>query len=167
MSSPTLDTSPTHGDHTLQVPSVPAFSFKARLPTSSSSQSTSSTATGLKQRRVSLALPSSTRVAWNFRDDTGVESHVPETGASDLVPEKWRKMRKIAPLGDNEVPHEKKQRKKWSDEETQMLVTGCNIVSCFDTIIYHPWPHSELSTALATGRQSSVILISSLTTVRQ
>ena len=167
MSSPTLSTPPTHRDHPLQVPSAPAFSFKARLPTSSSSESSSSIATGPKQRRVSLALPSSTRVAWNFRDDTGVESHVPETGASDIVPEKWRKMRKIAPGADNEISQEKKQRKKWSDEETQMLVTGCNIVSCLDTLSTIPGPHPELSTVSETGRQSSAILTSSLTTVHQ
>ena len=167
MSSPTLDTPPTHGDHALQVPSTPAFSFKARLPTSSSSETTSSTAAGPKQRRVSLALPSSTRVAWNFRDDTGIESHVPETGASDLVPEKWRKMRRIAPATDNEAPHEKKQRKKWSDEETQMLVTGCNMVSCLDTLSTILGPHSEFSTVSETGRQSSAIPTSGLTTGRQ
>ncbi|KAF8553264.1 hypothetical protein OG21DRAFT_1414607 [Imleria badia] len=57
------------------------------------------------QRRSSLAPPASPRLvpAWNFRDDT--------------LKGKLR--------GDAFVVH-KKQRKKWSEEETQMLVDGCN-----------------------------------------
>jgi hypothetical protein len=95
-------------------------------------------ATPLKQRRVSLALPSAPRVvqAWTFRDDTGLDSHVPETDAAhQLMPEKRGKMRKIA-VADEPDPdaasgeREKRQRKKWSAEETQMLVDGCNRV-CF------------------------------------
>lgn len=95
-------------------------------------------ATPLKQRRVSLALPSAPRVvqAWTFRDDTGLDSHVPETDtAHQLMPEKRGKMRKIA-VADEPDPdaaggeREKRQRKKWSAEETQMLVDGCNRV-CF------------------------------------
>ncbi|KAF5378609.1 hypothetical protein D9615_007140 [Tricholomella constricta] len=115
----------TASDNALQVPSASTFSFKAPFPASSS---TFSAASPLKQRRVSLALPSSPRVvqAWNFRDDTGVESHVPETEASRLVPEKRGKMRKLATGADGEPFLEKKQRKKWSDEETKMLVLGCN-----------------------------------------
>lgn len=113
------------GDSNIQVPSTSTFSFKAPFPASSSSFTAASP---LKQRRVSLALPSSPRVvqAWNFRDDTDLDSHVPETEASGLVPAKRGKMRKIA---DGEPFQEKKQRKKWSDEETQMLVAGCNRVS--------------------------------------
>ena len=41
-------------------------------------------------------------------------------------------MRKISTATDRddpEVSQEKKQRKKWSMEETQMLVNGCNLVS--------------------------------------
>ncbi|KAF9450975.1 hypothetical protein P691DRAFT_664168, partial [Macrolepiota fuliginosa MF-IS2] len=58
----------------------------------------------LKQRRVSLALPPSVpRVPWSFRDDTGI------AGPNSAAP----------------LP-EKKPRKKWSPEETQMLVEGCN-----------------------------------------
>ncbi|KAF8055241.1 hypothetical protein FPV67DRAFT_1436555 [Lyophyllum atratum] len=112
-------------DTTLQVPSASTFSFKAPFPASSSSFAAASP---LKQRRVSLALPSSPRVvqAWNFRDDTGLDSHVPETEAAGLVPEKRGKMRKLATGADCEPFQEKKQRKKWSDEETKMLVSGCN-----------------------------------------
>ncbi|XP_006455646.1 hypothetical protein AGABI2DRAFT_121547, partial [Agaricus bisporus var. bisporus H97] len=58
------------------------------------------------QRRVSLALPASApRVPWAFRDDTGL------AGPSSAPPP---------------APPEKKPRKKWSPEETQMLVDGCN-----------------------------------------
>ena len=44
-------------------------------------------------------------------------------------------MRKISTATDRDDPEvasssqEKKQRKKWSMEETQMLVNGCNLVS--------------------------------------
>ncbi|KAF9459396.1 hypothetical protein BDZ94DRAFT_1312417 [Collybia nuda] len=115
-----LSSSP--GKSQLKVPSSSTFSFKAPFPASSSSNA-------LKQRRVSLALPSSPRVvqAWSFRDDTGLDSHVPETVDSGLVPEKRGKMRKIAATADDDSRfQEKKQRKKWSPEETQMLVDGCN-----------------------------------------
>jgi hypothetical protein len=83
---------------------------------------------------VSLALPSSPRLvpAWNFRDDTGLTSHVAETSAP--MPERKGKMRKIAGDGDYResvgafIIQQKKPRKKWSEEETQMLVEGCNTV---------------------------------------
>ncbi|KAG5643856.1 hypothetical protein DXG03_009540 [Asterophora parasitica] len=127
MASAALETSTARKalDSTLKVPSASTFSFKAPFPVASTSFSPASP---LKQRRVSLALPSSPRVvqAWNFRDDTGVESHVPETETSALVPEKRGKMRKLATGADGEPYQEKKQRKKWTDEETKMLVLGCN-----------------------------------------
>ena len=53
------------------------------------------------------------------------------------MPERRGKLRKIAddsvsqprePLEGGLVIQQKKQRKKWSEEETQMLVTGCNTV---------------------------------------
>ncbi|KAJ7572661.1 hypothetical protein C8J56DRAFT_874906 [Mycena floridula] len=98
------------------------FSFKAPFPATT------------KQRRVSLALPSSPRLvpAWDFRDDTGLGSHVPEC----LMPEKRGKMRKIAPEGDDE----KRPRKKWSEEETKMLVDGCQLhgVGNWKTILNDP-----------------------------
>jgi hypothetical protein len=43
-----------------------------------------------------------------------------------------RKISTVADRDDSEVAcssQEKKQRKKWSMEETQMLVNGCNFVS--------------------------------------
>lgn len=113
-------------------PSAPTFSFTAPLPSSSS----------LKQRRVSLALPSSPRLvpAWNFRDDTGLaSSHKPSepttitTTTTTAMPERKGKVRKI--INNLDEPREpdsglviqqKKPRKKWTEEETQMLVTGCN-----------------------------------------
>ena len=56
------------------------------------------------------------------------------------MPEKRGKMRKIATDGDGTVSEpiaEKKQRKKWTVEETQMLVDGCNTVS-FDHLCENP-----------------------------
>jgi hypothetical protein len=113
------------------IPSASTFSFKAPFPTSSLDLTASPTP--LKQRRVSLALPNSPRLvpAWSFRDDTGIELHVAETFR---LGEKKGKMRKIANDSDRDDPdlapaHEKKQRKKWTPQETQMLVDGCNVVS--------------------------------------
>lgn len=46
-------------------------------------------------------------------------------------------MRKVASDEQRNAAHgavpvpEKRQRKKWSEEETQMLVNGCNVVSGF------------------------------------
>ncbi|KAG1796948.1 uncharacterized protein HD556DRAFT_260886 [Suillus plorans] len=120
-------------DLTCKPPTAVTFSFTAPFPAVSSSiSSASSTSSALKQRRVSLALPSSPRLvpAWNFRDDTGLTSHVAETSAP--MPERKGKMRKIAGDGDYResvgsfIIQQKKPRKKWSEEETQMLVEGCN-----------------------------------------
>ena len=126
----------------------PSYPLPPALSPSSSSSSQSA-----KQRRVSLALPSSPRVfpAWSFRDDTGLGVHSADADAdaADGDEEKKGKMRKIAqdsmssmadgqpgssaqgaqlstlPLSDKP---EKKPRKKWTMEETQMLVAGCNKV---------------------------------------
>ncbi|KIY66154.1 hypothetical protein CYLTODRAFT_444894 [Cylindrobasidium torrendii FP15055 ss-10] len=94
------------------LPSSSTFSFKAPYPAT------------LKQRRVSLALPSSPRVvpAANFRDDTGIYVQGAETSTEGSP-------LKISSEPDAEEtmpPLEKKARKKWSPEETQMLVDGCN-----------------------------------------
>ena len=107
---------------TCTPPSTSTFSFKAPFPTPSSSLP-------LKQRRVSLALPSSPRLvpAWSFRDDTGLDSHI--AGTSELTPERKGKMRKLDMDQDtSDAMSEKRQRKKWTAEETQMLVDGCNTV---------------------------------------
>ncbi|KII84145.1 hypothetical protein PLICRDRAFT_118381 [Plicaturopsis crispa FD-325 SS-3] len=103
-------------------PSASTFSFTAPF----------SPASALKQRRVSLALPSSPRLvpAWSFRDDSGLDSHVAETSGA-MSEKKGSKMRKItADDSERDEPAtsalEKKQRKKWTEEETQMLVDGCN-----------------------------------------
>lgn len=84
------------------------FSFSAPYPSSSAP----------KQRRVSLATPASEREvpAFKFRDDTGLPS------PSD---ERRGKVRRLT----SPAPPEKKARKKWTMEETQMLVEGCNRVS--------------------------------------
>ena len=106
------------------------FSFTAPCP------SASINASALKQRRVSLASQSSPRVvqAWNFRDDTGLDSQASvSTSNGQLVPEKKGKMRKIdlSQVGDDSSSSrmEKKPRKKWTEEETMMLVEGCQTVS--------------------------------------
>ncbi|KAI0321150.1 hypothetical protein OF83DRAFT_1161950 [Amylostereum chailletii] len=87
-------------------PTLPtsAFSFSAPFPTA------------LKQRRVSLALPSAPRqvAPWTFRDDTALGSD-----------ERKGKVRKLDRTPPDDLP-EKKARKKWTMEETQMLVDGCN-----------------------------------------
>ncbi|KAI0641054.1 hypothetical protein C8Q79DRAFT_920329 [Trametes meyenii] len=117
---------------TSTLPSTSTFSFTAPFPTSPSQA---------KQRRVSLALPSSPRIfpAWSFRDDTGLGVHSTDApsdpSSSTSGPEKRGKMRKIATEensadGESSQPQpplpEKKPRKKWTMEETQMLVAGCN-----------------------------------------
>ena len=88
----------------------------------------------LKQRRVSLALESSPRIvpAWDFRDDSGLDAHF--ASSSKETAEKRGKMRKITAeqLEQLATPFhvaEKRQRKKWTEEETNMLVEGCNTVS--------------------------------------
>jgi hypothetical protein len=83
--------------------------------------------------------------AWNFRDDTGLTSHVAETSAP--MPERKGKMRKIADDSDRHettssfIIQHKKPRKKWSEEETRMLVEGCNTVGPCATC---EWCVSEL-----------------------
>jgi hypothetical protein len=137
-----------------QPPSAHTFSFTAPFPAAESSSSVSppspNTSSLLKQRRVSLALPSSPRLvpAWNFRDDTGLASHVAETSA--VMPERRGKMRKIADDSyprdkpDGFIIQQKKQRKKWSEEETQMLVDGCNTVR----LSIYPCPQLQHSSYL-------------------
>ena len=95
-------------------PSSSSFSFKA-------------------PRRVSLALPSAPRLVqpWSFRDDTSLDAHsLPRPD-----PDKRGKMRKIAPATADTDPQppaqEKKPRKKWTPDETQMLVDGCQRVRPF------------------------------------
>lgn len=98
----------------------------------------------VKQRRVSLALPSSPRVVegWSFRDDTGLGVTAGETSASGSaspLAADGKKGRTKSELSTATTPEnegdekeekkpEKKPRKKWSPEETQMLVEGCNKV---------------------------------------
>ena len=96
-------------------------------------------------------MPSAPRIvpAWSFRDDTGLDAHA-VASTSELGPEKRGKMRKLdTDDGERELSEpvnaEKKQRKKWTAEETQMLVDGCNIVSKTLPLIDGPmltWPFS-------------------------
>ncbi len=105
------------------LPSASTFSFKAPFPISAAGVS------ALKHRRVSLASPSSPRLVqpYSFRDEMGLHANAPTSG-----PEKKGKMRKIdlSLAADDEpalIP-EKKPRKKWTAEETDMLVKGCRLV---------------------------------------
>ncbi|KAK0216545.1 hypothetical protein EDD85DRAFT_435798 [Armillaria nabsnona] len=125
MDTTTTTATATNAATTSSLPSTAEFSFKAPFPASSTS---TFHASPLKHRRTSLALPSSPKLvpAFSFRDDTGLESHVAETC---LVPEKRGKLRRISADAENDdwpQATEKKLRKKWSAEETQMLVDGCN-----------------------------------------
>jgi hypothetical protein len=107
--SPFLSSPPSHLTMATAVTThTSAFSFTAPFPSSS----------GPKQRRVSLATPASEREvpAFKFRDDTSLPS------PSD---ERRGKVRRLT----SPAPQEKKARKKWTMEETQMLVEGCNRVS--------------------------------------
>lgn len=112
-------------EQTCSPPSTSTFSFTAPLPATSH----------LKQRRVSLATPSSPRLvpAWDFRDDTGLYTQPQPAAGSSGPAEKKGKMRRImnddgdGDLGEGEErPTQKRIRKKWTMEETQMLVEGCN-----------------------------------------
>ncbi|KAJ3533094.1 hypothetical protein NM688_g7331 [Phlebia brevispora] len=134
-----------------KLPSTSTFSFTAPFPPPSDTSANPALSPHKQQRRVSLALPSSPRQfpAWSFRDDMSVG--VGAASPSGLVPEKKGKMRRIAnddddlitastsarPLGSFKTSQtagtstavagetSKKQRRKWTDEETQMLVDGC------------------------------------------
>jgi hypothetical protein len=139
------------------APPSSAFSFSAPYPPGSSL----GPGLGPKQRRVSLALPAaSPRVAdaWSFRDDTGLQAHgrAGEGSAGGPLPEKKGKMRRIDSVEGKycEPDHrlspglggrtlEKKTRKKWSMEETEMLVAGCNKVIPFsvsNVLLLMPYP---------------------------
>ncbi|KAJ6491421.1 hypothetical protein C8R47DRAFT_976842, partial [Mycena vitilis] len=136
------------------LPASSTFSFKAPLPpsqahtqahASGSTVSPPATATvGQKQRRTSLALPSSPRVvpAWNFRDDTTVpyadaarkgkvrriDTSAHDDGDEGEGEEDDREREKVEDgVGSGSPEKEKKVRRKWTAEETQMLVDGCNI----------------------------------------
>ncbi|CCM02282.1 uncharacterized protein FIBRA_04369 [Fibroporia radiculosa] len=108
------------------LPSTSTFSFTAPFPPESSAAPSP-----LKQRRVSLASAASPRLvpAWSFRDDTGLGVH---SGDQSSPSEKRGKMRRVDSGGDRpddeyaQPYSEKKARKKWTMEETQMLVNGCN-----------------------------------------
>lgn len=96
-----------------------------------------------KQRRVSL--PSSPRLCpasgWPFRDEMGLEA-ISTTAAvahqdkdTDIKVDKKQELNLTNLVGDDSVmlppaSSEKRPRKKWSKEETQMLVDGCNKVCC-------------------------------------
>ncbi|TFK26914.1 hypothetical protein FA15DRAFT_702333 [Coprinopsis marcescibilis] len=130
-----------HGDDSNGGPSSgkqPLHQFSFKTPNEILPPSTS---TALKQRRVSLALPQAPRVVegWSFRDDTGLDSSA-QSAPSDLVGARKGKGKRETSssslttagknsdedLGNSSPKLEKKARKKWTPEETQMLVAGCN-----------------------------------------
>ncbi|KAF6745614.1 hypothetical protein DFP72DRAFT_1035605 [Ephemerocybe angulata] len=120
-SSPGESSSSASAASPAKLPTAATFAFKApALP--------------LKQRRVSLALPSSPRVVegWNFRDDTGLDSVASNAEGASLMSQEKKKIRKVESPEEKEsgttTPEkpEKKARKKWTLEETAMLVAGCN-----------------------------------------
>jgi hypothetical protein len=125
------------------LPASSTFSFKAPFPVSSPPPSAAVSA--LKHRRVSLASPSSPRLVqpWSFRDEMGLHIQPPAASSSPpaaaaAVPEKKGKIRKLDPkLDEHTAQQDKKPRKKWSNEETQMLVQGCQIVCVhFISLLY-------------------------------
>lgn len=130
-----MASSQSNPPHPNSVPSSSTFSFKNPFPVPAVPPSS---LTSLKQRRVSLASPSSPRVVqpWCFRDEMGLDSQSTEAASSALADEKGSsttekkgKMRKVDPTADGTLPApEKKPRKKWTHEETMMLVNGCQIV---------------------------------------
>ncbi|KAJ7222132.1 hypothetical protein GGX14DRAFT_558234 [Mycena pura] len=126
------------------IPSTSTFSFKAPLditpqPADPSLEPPASDSGALspsqKPRRVSLALPSSPRLvpAWNFRDDTSVLYRRWKVRRIDTTPDDDGGDEEDdvdgEDKGDGAAPSaapEKKPRRKWSPEETQMLIDGCN-----------------------------------------
>ena len=121
----------------LNAPSS-TFSFTAPFPLRGSSITSS------KQRRVSL--PSSPRASptpgWSFRDEMGLEA-MSTSGSASVTSDKDKKLRKVevdissVSMEESTPPgQEKRQRKKWTMEETQMLVDGCNKVRyCFPRLL--------------------------------
>ncbi|KAF8508081.1 hypothetical protein JB92DRAFT_2955228 [Gautieria morchelliformis] len=111
----------------LSAPSS-TFSFTAPFPLRAGGVTSS------KQRRVSL--PSSPRFSptpgWPFRDEMGLEA-MSSGAAASVTSDKDKKLRKVdldvaaGSVEESLTPgQEKRQRKKWTMEETQMLVDGCN-----------------------------------------
>jgi len=125
------------------------------LPSTSNSDTTLppaitsvSASTSAKQRRVSLALPSSDfrpLQGWTFRDDTRLDLHLTSNDNSKPLRFGGNAGTTITQNGDSrgtpqseegekeptpELVHlpEKRPRKKWTHEETENLVKGCNKV---------------------------------------
>lgn len=156
--------------------SATTFSFKEPYPVSGVPPSAVS---ALKQRRVSLASPSSPRVVqpWSFRDEMGLDSQSSDAAASSsslekktpASPDKKGKTRRTESLkgADESSTPDKKPRKKWTQEETMMLVNGCQIVcylSLLGLLYTKPFYNSMAS---AIGRPSCRTLILNSMIVQQ
>ena len=148
-SSPNVATSATA--HTLAM--TTSTSTPSPLPSTSNSDTTSPPASSVptlnKQRRTSLALPSSdTRTfdVWPFRDDTRLGLDLLSTSNDGSKPLRFDGIAGgiVIRNGDSRgtlqseegekdpIHHpEKRPRKKWTHEETQNLVRGCNKVRHF------------------------------------
>ncbi|VDB95382.1 unnamed protein product [Peniophora sp. CBMAI 1063] len=98
---------------------------QSSLPPSSAFSFNYSPMPGTKPRRTSLALPPAPRevAAWRFADDTRLPRSTTPERELDQQPRRG-KMRRLdsAETGSPE----KKVRRKWTMEETQQLVDGCN-----------------------------------------
>ena len=150
-----------------KLPPSSVFSFTAPFPLPSSTLI--NTQASKQQRRVSLALPSSPRLfpAWSFRDDTSV-GVTANNGSPEQ--EKRGKMRGVesedsqsgqiastsaSTIIQTQPQPEKKQRKKWSEDETQMLVKGCNKV-CVPIVSVCATPNIRYSGVSGIGKLFSM-----------
>ncbi|KAG6807924.1 hypothetical protein H0H92_005991, partial [Tricholoma furcatifolium] len=111
-------------ESTVQVPLTTTFPFRAPIPKVS-------TPVANKKCPISLDLSSSSRLPWEFCDNTGLDisGHVSEniratTSAKDAVRKIANSIELRTKCG---VPQQEKEpRKMWTDEEMKMLVIGCN-----------------------------------------
>lgn len=84
----------------------------------------------LKQRRVSLPSAQLLRSSHSqlFRDEMALDEPVKPEPRDDSAPATSARTTPSASASPVDTKPVKKQRKKWTTEETQMLVDGCNEV---------------------------------------
>lgn len=107
-----------------------------------------------KQRRGSLPASPALNAfsAWAFRDEMGLPQ---ASGNGELLPQRAQSTSGIPPAPLFLDTPSKRMRKKWSDDETNMLVAGCNAVRVMSLAFIDALPAltSLHSTASATGKQ--------------
>jgi hypothetical protein len=120
------------------LPASSTFSFKSPYPVS---------VAALKQRRVSLASAPSPRIVpqWSFRDEMGLDSqpadeslHKLDSAAVNVGPAEENNgdaNDDAATASTSTQEKEKRPRKKWSTEETDMLVYGIKLVSILSLLL--------------------------------